>query len=171
MAACRKVVRRVLIVDMHLSLQRCNDSSRVSSFLCSGRSILFDDGELVAFLSRDMCSAYHVLIVPKQHIAGTESLVSLGDYHLLKRMMAVGRDLVAKHAPEFHGKQKMRFGFHVYPFRSIHHLHLHAMCLPFGSFSKRVRFSKFSPWYLSAQTLLKRLERKLERAPLAENMV
>mmetsp|Transcript_53001 Transcript_53001/g.88104 ORF Transcript_53001/g.88104 Transcript_53001/m.88104 type:complete len:119 (-) Transcript_53001:351-707(-) len=118
-----------------------------------------------------MCSAYHVLIVPKQHIAGTESLVSLGDYHLLKRMMAVGRDLVAKHAPEFHGKQKMRFGFHVYPFRSIHHLHLHAMCLPFGSFSKRVRFSKFSPWYLSAQTLLKRLERKLERAPLAENMV
>lgn len=68
-------------------------------------------------------------------------------------MLAVGRALVEKAAPG----AATRFGYHLPPFNSVDHLHLHAFALPFSPAWKAIKYSDAlgALWWLPKATLLR----------------
>jgi len=59
---------------------------------------------------------------------------------------------------------QLRFGFHVPPFNSVHHLHLHVIGLPFKNWFRAFKYNDFGSvgWWMTMDTLVKRLEESYE---------
>ncbi|KAL7423663.1 hypothetical protein Q5752_001245 [Cryptotrichosporon argae] len=86
----------------------------------AGFDVVFEDDELVAFRDRWPRAKEHVLIIPRAHISTVRDL-ELSHIPLLASMAQLGSSL----APG--AKQ----GFHIPPFSSVHHLHLHVLVPPY----------------------------------------
>jgi len=74
-------------------------------------------------------AVFHLLVIPRRHL---ESVKTLDASHisLVQDMLALGDEaLTSVGAPE----GNRRFGFHIPPFTSVDHLHLHCFGLPFRS--------------------------------------
>uniref|UniRef100_J3LZX4 Peptidase A1 domain-containing protein n=1 Tax=Oryza brachyantha TaxID=4533 RepID=J3LZX4_ORYBR len=72
---------------------------------------------------------WHYLVIPIEHIPTVNDLRrNTEDHQLVSHMVAVGRDLLNRDAPN---SEEHRFGFHQPPFNSVDHLHLHCLALPF----------------------------------------
>jgi hypothetical protein len=101
----------------------------------------------------------HLLVVPRDHIANTDSLEPW-DLSLLEEMRTVGeRCLRARSQNEGATRSEpedMKFGYHVPPFRSVDHLHLHCFELPHTSALKAAKYCLPRVW-LSHDGLSKRL--------------
>lgn len=81
---------------------------------------------------------------------------------LLARMMQAGRHVALQHQ-EQHGGAESRpplvCGFHVPPFISVQHLHLHVLQPPFISCTRALKYqSSLAFWFQPAEELLRRLE-------------
>lgn len=50
-----------------------------------------------------------------------------------------------------------RLGFHVPPFNSVNHLHMHVIGLPFKNKIRSYKYKPGYPWYADAKTVLDRL--------------
>ena len=73
--------------------------------------------------------------------------------HAAAHMQAVGRTLLEQYAPG----APQQFGYHLPPFNSVDHLHLHCFALPFTPPWKSVKYTAAglgSLWYLPSSTLL-----------------
>ncbi|KPV73812.1 uncharacterized protein RHOBADRAFT_45103 [Rhodotorula graminis WP1] len=91
-----------------------------------GFRVVHEDGEFVVFKDRSPGSKVHLLAVPKRHVDSVKTL-EVEDVSMLERMKHLGRRvLVEQGVPE--GEQ--RLGFHIPPFFSVNHLHLHLLSLP-----------------------------------------
>ena len=78
-------------------------------------------------------------------------------------MHAVGRSLLEQHAPG----APQEFGYHLPPFNSVDHLHLHCFALPFTPPWKIIKYTPVglgSLWYLQSATLLQVRMRWVSRA-------
>lgn len=102
-------------------------------------NIVLQDEEFICFRDRSPAAAVHLLVIPRTHIANVQSLTQR-DSDLVRQMQALGRkalELVSRSSsgavPEW------RFGFHIPPFRSVDHLHLHCLELPFRSRIKALK--------------------------------
>ncbi|KAH7101013.1 HIT-like protein [Auriculariales sp. MPI-PUGE-AT-0066] len=94
-----------------------------------GFHILFEDDELVVFRDIKPASKHHLQVVPKRHIDNVRSLRAR-DVSLVKKLRtAAHRVLDSLGAPSYAGAR--RLGFHIPPYISVGHLHLHAHALPF----------------------------------------
>mmetsp|Transcript_787 Transcript_787/g.2141 ORF Transcript_787/g.2141 Transcript_787/m.2141 type:complete len:168 (-) Transcript_787:606-1109(-) len=121
-------------------------------------SLLHCDAKVVAFADRKPRARAHVLVVPRHdHIVGVEHLT---DPVLLRLMVEVGVRCVRETLGD-EGLEVM-VGFHRWPFRSVEHLHLHAMARPFTSCTGVFKYRPWLPFfgYVDARALLARLERK-----------
>eukprot|EP00741_Cyanophora_paradoxa_P016905 tig00020943_g16326.t1 len=126
----------------------------------SGRRELFRDHELVVFEARTAASPRHLLVCPLEHIDGEEDMQA-SHIGLLRRMDELGRKLAAEGSPS----GTVRTGFHKFGWRSIDHLHLHAIALPFHNPYQRMRFSQGWPWFITVDELVEELRRKSDPAP------
>ncbi|KAK9855118.1 hypothetical protein WJX84_012214 [Apatococcus fuscideae] len=87
--------------------------------------ILWESESLLAFGDRTPAAKEHLLVIPKRHIPTVKSLTG-DDYSLVQSMAQAGQNLIRTRAPGCGEK----YGFHVPPFNSIDHLHLHCFAMP-----------------------------------------
>ncbi|ORY98238.1 HIT-like domain-containing protein [Syncephalastrum racemosum] len=126
----------------------------------NGFPIVHEDDDLIAFHDRSPGAAMHLLVIPRQHIKNVKALdASHGD--LLEKMIDLGRRLLKDHGFDPDDPSVSRLGFHIPPFNSIDHLHLHVLGLPFKN---AFRTLKYSPnwWYTHAASVLHHLRQGLD---------
>lgn len=63
------------------------------------------------------------------------------DHALVADMLALGRSLLEKDAAAGENMQH-KYGFHVPPFNSVDHLHLHCLTLPFSPAWKSLKYTE-----------------------------
>jgi len=55
--------------------------------------------------------------------------------------------------------QPTKFGYHLHPYHSVGHLHMHAFVLPHKPWWLSWKYMKIAPWWLPADELIKQLEK------------
>lgn len=162
------------------------------------RGLLYSDDYVVAFLPRDPCARFHILVTPRHHVRNVNTLRG-SHVPLLVHMHAVGRALLEREEhgldtralvtpplplgraggePSDAGKAVMpttslgadvaadeprngrMYRFHVPPFNSIDHLHLHCFGKPFTSAFQRLAYNGSAWWTDSANNIVRRLDRQ-----------
>lgn len=117
-------------------------------------NIILEDKDFVCFTDRSPAASVHLLVIPRIHIANVQSLTQR-ETDLVRQMHLMGNnalDIVAKRhqnrnpAHEInHVQAERRFGFHIPPFRSVDHLHLHCLQLPFKTAFKALKYRVAEP--------------------------
>ena len=84
-------------------------------------TIVFEDSRFVVFKTIAPASRLHLLVTPKAHIKNIDSLSGPSGAALVREMITIGKLALAEDSEGAH------FSFHVPPWNSIDHLHLHAI--------------------------------------------
>ncbi|KAF9427584.1 hypothetical protein BGZ94_004613 [Podila epigama] len=96
----------------------------------------------------------HILVIPQRHVVSVHT-VTINEYQLLLRMKAIAIDLLKQSG---HDSESSKLGFHIPPFNTVNHLHLHAIG---GEFKSPLRESKYETgriYYMELSQLLAKLE-------------
>lgn len=126
-------------------------------FEVKASNVLYVDDEIVVFSDRHPKATSHLLIVPRhEHIVGEEALEPK-HVPLLKRMERTAREL----SPE--SETPLVLGFHQKYSRSVPHLHLHSMVLPYVPPRNRFRYGEAPQCLTSVYMGFARLEDVYER--------
>ncbi|RUS21726.1 hypothetical protein BC937DRAFT_91698 [Endogone sp. FLAS-F59071] len=145
-----EIMSRISHCILTLSLRRkmrCFPSPRKCPF-CDVREgtnfkIMYEDEEFKAFVDRSPAGKLHLLVIPIEHI--------------VERMIIIGTNLL--HTNGFvPSNGQSRLGFHVPPFNSIDHLHLHVIGLPFRNFWLPLKYSRGKWWWAEAAQIVERLK-------------
>ncbi|KAJ7315353.1 HIT-like protein [Mycena albidolilacea] len=128
----------------------------------NGFNIIYEDELFVAFLDRKPAAEHHIQLVPKQHIASVKSL-RRQDVELVRSMKTIG-DKILDGLGVLPSLRIM--GFHISPFNSVNHLHLHLHGLPYKPLRQtKYRISSgFGPfqkgfgWFIEAEQAVRSLE-------------
>ena len=102
---------------------------------------LYESQELLAFQDRSPKAKLHALVIPKRYISTVSSLTK-GDLHTLQDMRAAGLELIEKYQPQAFQRDDYILCYHVPPFNSVDHLHLHVLA-PASEMSVMYRFGKY----------------------------
>ena len=112
--------------------------------------------ELLVIRDIRPAAAHHWLVVPRAHVADVHALRSLrapgdgnGGTRLLRSMLDAGR-LVAER--DGSPSAPLVMGFHVPPFVSVPHLHLHVLQPPYRSCLVGLKYTAF--WLAHGEALL-----------------
>ena len=118
-------------------------------------AVLAESASCVAFSPRTPDAKEHVLVVPKKHLTSARSL---GPEHvtLLEDMRKLG--LEALHVQATVISIPPRLVFHVPPFNSINHLHLHVLRPPFAGWYENIKFTSGFPWCTSYHSVMSKLQ-------------
>ena len=82
--------------------------------------------ELLAFQDRSPKANFHALVIPKQYIQSVYSLTS-NDVKLVQDMRLMGLDLLEKELPQALKDEDYILCYHIPPFNSVDHLHMHIL--------------------------------------------
>ncbi|OXC70871.1 hypothetical protein AYX13_00287 [Cryptococcus neoformans] len=153
----------LLPASTHLTNDADNQKTIASCIFCNvsrdkGFNIVYEDQELIAFHDRTPRAATHLLIIPRSHVASSVRQLTPEHLLLLDSMTALARTLVPpKPAP--------KLGFHIPPFSSVPHIHLHAFSGPhtfIGKFKYPVTTyaaGKGLGWFVTVEQARNTLER------------
>ena len=121
--------------------------------------ILYEDDTVIAFKDIRPATKHHYLIIPKIHIDNPKELTA-DHIVLVKHLLEVGEQVLHQQGCEsLHTSNK--FGYHWPPFNAIKHLHLHAIGnVEHMGFLQRVIFRVGTPWFVSHEWLVNRLDSK-----------
>lgn len=116
--------------------------------------ILYENDNVLAFVDRTPQSkTLHALVIPKRYIPTIVELEP-SDVPLVKEMKAVGELLLQQYKCD----TNYRMVFHVPPYNTVDHLHLHVLCNnDLSIFGRTVKYVYDTPWCISLQTLLQNL--------------
>lgn len=90
--------------------------------------IVYEDNEFVVFKTIQPVTHTHLLVTPREHITNIDSLCGHEDANLIRKMIDIGKISLESINPEY--AQSIQNCFHIPPFNSIDHLHLHAISQP-----------------------------------------
>ena len=107
----------------------------------------------------------HYLVCPRAHVLSARSL-GAADAAMARRMLEAGRAALEADFPDERDRPAFRFGFHLPPFNSVDHLHMHAFALPFEPEWKERKYSVES-WARFAFEPAGETANRLERAKRA----
>ncbi|EPQ31078.1 uncharacterized protein PFL1_01267 [Pseudozyma flocculosa PF-1] len=105
-------------------------------------NIVLEDDDYICFTDRSPAAQHHLLVVPRIHIANVKSLTAQ-HVGMVREMQALGAKALQVVSPD--AKAERRFGFHIPPFTSVDHLHLHALELPFRSSLRSLKYRIAAP--------------------------
>ncbi|XP_062406380.1 adenosine 5'-monophosphoramidase HINT3-like [Sardina pilchardus] len=118
--------------------------------------IVHCNDEMVCFRDVKPGAPHHYLVVPRAHLGNCTSL-RREDAPLVLRMVEMAKAVL--HMKGISDLQDTRLGFHMPPFSSVPHLHLHVLAPASHLSSRSLRFyGPHSFWFLTVENLLKQLE-------------
>ena len=96
--------------------------------------IVLEKERLVLFEDIAPMAKHHFLCIPKEHIVNINSLTK-EHIPMLEEMREMATNyLLENYRNEGVTKDNIVFGFHIPPFTSISHLHMHCVILPYNNF-------------------------------------
>ncbi|CAA7267450.1 unnamed protein product [Cyclocybe aegerita] len=101
-----------------------------------GFQIAYEDEHYVAFQDRRPASRHHFLVIPKEHVESVRSLRG-PDVEMVKDMENIGNTVLSKLDVPI---TMRKMGFHIPPFNSVDHLHLHVQGLPYLSSRRAAKY-------------------------------
>ncbi|XP_060947231.1 adenosine 5'-monophosphoramidase HINT3-like [Limanda limanda] len=119
--------------------------------------IISENKWMVCFRDIYPAAPHHYLVVPRQHILDYLSLDS-GDIGFIERMTEMGRNVLRDQG--ITDMRDTRLGFHIPPYISVGHLHLHVLA-PSSQISEDMIY-KFIPdtsSFISEEDLCKQLQK------------
>jgi len=121
--------------------------------------ILFENDLCIAFKDIRPDAEFHFLVIPKEHVHSVDTL-TVQHLPLVQDMLNVGKQLVETHIPE-NLRTTVKFGYHVPPFTSVDHLHMHVLAgKPHSYWSGHVSFAKNTPWFITAEQMINKLQKQ-----------
>jgi len=127
---------------------------------------LAETPQLLAFEDIRPRATVHALVIPKEFIGSVFDLTA-SDLPLLDEMRRVATNILAERLPSDMDPDDFRLCFHVPPFNSVDHLHLHVLA-PVSHMHPFYRYVKYNPqlrWSTSLDDVVGRLERGLPAVP------
>ncbi|OSD06501.1 HIT-like protein [Trametes coccinea BRFM310] len=118
----------------------------------------------VVFTDINPSSQHHLQVAPRRHI---ESIKSLDKSHvqMIKDMIEIGHEVLDNlDVPP----NLRRLGFHIPPYISVGHLHMHVQALPYRSILRRLKYpvvrgrsgrDKGLSWFVEAEQAVRILEK------------
>ncbi|CAM9113648.1 unnamed protein product [Chrysoparadoxa australica] len=158
------------------AVQYDSDGNVVSCLFCSiargeeKEKLIYEDDTVVAFHPLDISAQQHILVVPKQHIRNVDS-VEPQDGDLLSHMYQVGDQILRRNAPGPVLNRGLSYPrvfshlFHVPPYNSVDHLHMHCMEMPLLKPIHVFKYAAFAPWCKTYE----KLAAQLAKAELSAN--
>ncbi|KAI8593608.1 HIT-like domain-containing protein, partial [Geranomyces variabilis] len=127
--------------------------------------VVYQDDEFVAFHDINPSASLHLLVIPRAHV-GTVKDLQVSSRPLVARMATLGRRLLAENG--FPAAADQQLGFHVPPFTSVAHLHLHALGLPYKSWLRSKKYPEsgggsWGRWFVGVDKLISSLDRAADR--------
>jgi diadenosine tetraphosphate (Ap4A) HIT family hydrolase len=132
--------------------------------------VLRESQELLAFVDQTPRAPLHALIIPKRLVRNVLELSpdSLSDIQLLENMQSMAHDILREYALEAWKSGDYRLVFHIPPFNSVNHLHVHVLA-PFSEitqpFYRFVKYLESTRWSMSLSRLLTRLRNGKKALP------
>ncbi|XP_019953082.1 adenosine 5'-monophosphoramidase HINT3-like isoform X1 [Paralichthys olivaceus] len=118
--------------------------------------ILLSDEQLVCFRDVKPGATHHYLIVPRMHIDNCKALQGT-DVPLVEQMEKMGRSILEKN--NISDLDDVCMGFHIPPFSSVPHLHLHALAPTSKmSFRSQLHYTPKSHWFITVDKVLSQLK-------------
>lgn len=122
----------------------------------------WEDELVMVFVPDKPCAAEHLLVVPKDSSLANVRALRPEHAPLLRHMREVARRHLLERGRRAdspaRGDGRLEFSYHVPPFNSIDHLHLHAFALPFDSIARRFKYLPGTPWCVTHEALVRRLQ-------------
>ncbi|KAF9191270.1 hypothetical protein BGZ50_009485 [Haplosporangium sp. Z 11] len=116
------------------------------------------DNDIAAFCDINPAAETHILIVPVAHIQTVKTLTPTTEHiSLLEKMRLKGMDLLRERG---HDPEESKMGFHVPPFNTVDHLHLHVLGGTYKSKLRKLKYETGRMWYMDLTQLQADLERK-----------
>lgn len=143
---------------------------------------LGESKRLLAFQDRSPRAKLHGLVIPKQFIPSIFDLTTNSNDHgndqddsdcdpdgliLLQEMRQMGLDLIEKQQPEAYANNDYILCFHIPPFNSVDHLHLHVLApaSTMGFFFRHIKYNQGTRWCISDLEVIQRLENGKSSTP------
>ncbi|XP_051909010.1 adenosine 5'-monophosphoramidase HINT3-like [Hippocampus zosterae] len=110
------------------------------------RLCVLKDEELVCFRDVKPAADHHYLVIPRTHIDDCDALRAQ-HIPMVERMAEMGRGVLEKN--KVRDLEDIRLGFHVPPFCSVPHLHLHALA-PASKMNELTqrKYGSLSHWFI-----------------------
>ncbi|XP_071399838.1 adenosine 5'-monophosphoramidase HINT3-like [Centroberyx affinis] len=117
--------------------------------------ILLSDNELVCFRDSKPGARHHYLVIPRTHVGNCKTLQK-DHIPLVEQMEEMGRRILEKN--KVSNLDDIRMGFHLPPFSSVPHLHLHVLA-PASQMNTRslTRYGPQSYWFITVDKVLQQL--------------
>lgn len=118
-------------------------------------NVVYENDDFTVFKTIAPASSYgHLLVTPKVHIKNVASLVSVEDAKLVENMVAIGKSTY-----QTLGISDVQYSFHIPPWNSIDHLHLHCIANPKEmSYFSSLKYSQGTFWCKSADEVISSLK-------------
>ncbi|KAI0806346.1 HIT-like protein [Irpex lacteus] len=123
------------------------DSEQAGCIFCDvsrekGFDVVYEDEKFVVFRDHRPAAAQHLLVIPRRHIDSVRTLTK-DDVPTVKRMAEIGHSVLDEMQVPLSSR---RLGFHIPPFYSVKHLHLHVQATPYRSWLKRAKYPVIRGW-------------------------
>lgn len=132
------------------------NTDQESCVFCHGlKNIVYQDDEYLAFMDINPSAKLHFLVIPRLHIGSVDHLNNT-HVDMLKRMKEIANLILKNNSKDVY---ESRMGFHLPPFNSVHHLHLHGIGKPFNNIFRAMKYPPFeTPWWTSVYLVFNTLD-------------
>ena len=120
--------------------------------------IVYEDENYVAFKTIAPATEHHVLVCPRKHVQNYHALSGPSGARLVRSLVDTGRIALGADAED------AQWSFHIPPFNSIDHLHMHAIGRRHTlGLLNGLKYWEGSYWCKSAEVAINELEQTLDR--------